>query len=825
MVDDILPIDAILPDVVQMLVRAGRAVLQAPPGAGKTTRVPLALLQSGHIQGRIVMLEPRRLAARASATRMAESLGEAPGGQIGYRMRGETVVSSATRIEVVTEGILTRMLQSDPALEGVGAVIFDEFHERSLNADLGLALVLEARAALRPDLAVLVMSATLDAAPVAALMEDAPILTAQGRSYEVDTRYLPQPMAKGLRFEAGMAALIRQALEESEGDVLAFVPGEGEIRRLRVLLDGLGTEVQALYGAMPFALQQAVLRPTAQRRVVLATAIAETSLTIPGIRVVVDGGLARRARFDPDTGMSSLITERASRAEAEQRRGRAGRVAPGVCWRLWARAEEGAMPGFAPPEIARADLAGLALEMALWGGDAGLRFLTPPPKAALGAARRLLHDLGALDEPPQSARPAQTREGAIEPPVGRITDHGRAMAALPLHPRLAHMGLVAGQSAAPLAALLAERDPLRDAPPDLERRLACIAGKPEATADLPTLARIREEARRLHRVLPKARSRLSAAQMVALAYPDRIGLRRGGDAPAWTLSGGRGAQMAPGLPLSGARLIVATDLDGEGANARIRQAIALPEPEMRHLFARQIVQDTICIWSRRDGRVMARRQDRFGALVLTDSPWPDVPPEAIATAALEGIKAEGLPWSQTARRLQARVEEARLAGEDLPAMDDDILMNEAEAWLLPYLGGLRSRADLRGVDLVAPLRARLGHAGATRLEALYPAQFTTPLGRGIAIDYTADTPTIEARIQEFFGVAVHPTVGPTRTALRIVLLSPAAKPVQVTTDLPGFWRTSYGDVRKDMRGRYPRHPWPENPAEAAPTTRTKPRGT
>jgi ATP-dependent helicase HrpB len=808
MAHDALPIDPILPDLIEALRQSGRAVLQAPPGAGKTTRVPLALLAAGIAPGRIVMLEPRRLAARGAAQRMAETLGEVPGGRVGYRMRGETVVSGATRIEVVTEGILTRMIQSDPGLTGIGAIVFDEFHERSLNADLGLALVLEARAALRPDLVVLVMSATLDAAPVAAMMDDAPILTTTGRSHPVETRHLPQPLARGMRLEAAMAALIRQALAESEGDVLAFLPGEAEIRRTRALLADAPAEVSELFGAMPFSRQQAVLREGDGRRVVLATAIAETSLTIPGIRVVVDAGLARRARFDPGTGMDRLVTERASRAEADQRRGRAGRVAPGVCWRLWARAEEGSMPAFAPPEIARADLAGLALDLAQWGGEAGLCFLTPPPPPALAAARALLGDLGALDH------------------AGRITEHGRAMAALPLHPRLAHMGLIAGRRAAPLAALLADRDPMRDAPPDLQRRLDALEGSAPPDADPATLNRIRDEARRLHRLLPAADPGLSAAQMAALAYPDRIGgRRRTGEAPRWTLSGGRGAEMAPGLPLSEAGLIVATDLDGDGANARIRQAAAITEDEVRALFATRIARADVCEWSRRDGRVLARRQERLGALVLSDAPWPDPPPEALARAALEGLRAEGLPWTPASTRLRARVDEARAAGAALPAMDDATLLAEAEGWLLPHLAGLRNRADLRGLDLQAALRARLGHAGTTLLEALYPAQIRTPLGRALVIDYAAETPTIEARLQELFGLATHPTVGPGKVALRIVLLSPGGKPVQVTTDLPGFWRTSYADVRKEMRGRYPRHPWPENPLEADPTTRAKPRGT
>ncbi|WP_313534412.1 ATP-dependent helicase HrpB, partial [Haematobacter sp.] len=439
-----LPIDAVLPALAEAVTTAGRAVLQAPPGAGKTTRVPLALLSQ--VTGRIVMLEPRRLAARAAAERMAETLGEAVGGTVGYRIRGESRTGSTTRIEVVTEGILTRMIQSDPELSGVGAVIFDEFHERSLNADLGLALTWEARSALRPDLIVIVMSATLDAAPVARLLEDAPLVTSEGRAFPVETRWLAAPLLAGTRLANATAALVTQAAAETEGDILVFLPGEGEIRQVAALLDIPGATVRPLYGALPFAEQRAAIAPSTQgRKIVLSTAIAETSLTIEGVRVVVDAGRARRARFDPGSGMSRLVTERVTRAEAEQRRGRAGRVAPGVCYRLWAKGEEGALPAFPPPEMETADLAPLAMELALWGAPdgGGLAFPTPPPAPALAEARALLQDLGALDD------------------AGRVTEHGRQLAPIPLHPRLGHMLRLAGRQAAPLAALMAARDPLR----------------------------------------------------------------------------------------------------------------------------------------------------------------------------------------------------------------------------------------------------------------------------------------------------------------------------------------------------------------------------
>ena len=805
-----LPIDDALPALRAALAARGVAVLQAPPGAGKTTRVPLDILAAGRVTGRILMLEPRRLAARAAAERMAETLGEAVGQTVGYRMRGEAKVTAATRIEVVTEGILTRMIQSDPSLDGIGAVIFDEFHERSLNADLGLALCLEIRAALRDDLILLVMSATLDAAPVARLMGDAPMVTSEGRAFPVETRWLPRAPDASLRYEAAMANLIQQAWEETaDGGILCFLPGEGEIRRVEAALTPrlpAGMVIRPLFGAMDFAAQRAALAPVAGRKVVLATSIAETSLTIPDIRVVVDGGRARRARFDAPSGMSRLVTERVTRAEAEQRRGRAGRVAAGVCYRLWTKGEEGGLAAFPPAEIEAADLTPLALELALWGG-AYLPFLTPPHPGVLAEAQALLADLGALD-------------GA-----GRITDHGKRLAGLPLHPRLGHMLAVAGPVAAPLAALLAERDPLRGDPPDLVARIKAI-DCPPLQAHRPTIDRIREEAKRLSRAVQKGeRDDLSPAQMAALAYPDRIGLRRKGDAPRWVLSGGKGAAMAAGLPLSGARLIVATDLDGDLREAAIRQAVAISEAELRALFADRILWHDLCEWSRREGRVLARRQERLGALVLDDRIWPDAPPEAMARAALDGIRQLGLPWTAAARRLRARVELARGGGTDFPDMTDPALMSTLEDWLLPHLGKTRTEADLRALDTTNALRAMLDWDRTQRLDTLVPAHFDTPLGRHVPIDYDGEAPAIEVRLQEMFGVTRHPVVGAARLPLRITLLSPGQRPVQVTMDLPRFWATSYADVRKDMRGQYPRHPWPEDPTVAEPTLRAKPRGT
>ncbi len=821
---DALPIDDVLPALRAALATHRMAVLQAPPGAGKTTRVPLDMLAHagalGLTTGRILMLEPRRLAARGAAERMADTLGEAVGQTVGYRMRGETAVSAKTRIEVVTEGILTRMIQSDPSLDGVACVIFDEFHERSLNADLGLALALEVRGAIRPDLMILVMSATLDAAPVAAMMGDAPVITSQGRAYPVHTRWLPRPLDPKLRLEAAVATLILQAIEDSRvlgGGLLVFLPGEGEIRRVEGLLAGRlppDCVIRPLFGAMDFAAQRSALAPVAGRKIVLATAIAETSLTLPDITVVVDAGRARRARFDPNTGMARLVTERVTKAEAEQRRGRAGRVAAGLCYRMWTRGEDGGLAAYPPAEIETTDLTGLALELGLWGAGS-LAFLTPPNPGALAEARSLLSSLGALKD-------------------GRITPHGQQLAALPLHPRLGHMLIRSGgqAQAVTLAALLAERDPLQGAPSDLALRMSAIADPRKFEADhpytvsRPVVDRIRAEAKRLTRAVQgKSVGPLSLAQLAALAYPDRIGLRRKGDAPRWVLSGGAGAAMAPGLPLSHARLIVATDLDGDPREATVRQAVQISEADLRALYAGDIQWQSVCNWSRREGRVLTRQQECYGALTLADRAWPDAPPDAIARAALDGLRLIGLPWSAAARRLRARVELARAGSKDWPDCSDEGLLSADEDWLLPHLTGLKTEAQLRALDLTDALKARLSWAQTAELDRLVPAHFETPLGRRVAIDYDGDFPGIELRLQELFGVTLHPTVGTNRLPLRITLLSPGQRSVQVTTDIPGFWANSYADVRRDMRGQYPRHPWPEDPTQAEPTLRAKPRGT
>ena len=812
-----LPIEPILPALGRALREAGRAVLQAPPGAGKTTRVPLYLLETG-IEGRILMLEPRRVAARAAAERLAESLGERTGGRVGYRIRGESVPGS--RIEVITEGILTRMLQSDPDLPGVGCVIFDEFHERGLQADLGLALTLEVRAALRPDLRLVVMSATLDAAPVAALMDDAPILTAEGRAHPVETRWLDRPAAtgrgQGARLEDAAADLTLAALAETQGGVLVFLPGQAEIARTAArLAPRLPPDVvlQPLHGGLPFAAQRAALAPLDRgRKLVLATAIAETSLTIPDVRVVVDAGRARRARFDPGSGMTRLVTERVTRAEAEQRRGRAGRVAPGWCYRLWTRGEEGGLEPFPPPEIASADLTGLTLDLALWGAASpdALAFLTPPPAPAFAEARALLADLGALD------------------PAGRITDHGRRLASLPVHPRLGHMLLEAaargaGRLAADLAALLEARDPLRGRGADLTLRLAALRDPAAAVAP------IRVEAKRLRALAAAGRGAgLAPGAALSLAYPDRIAQRRPGPEPRYRLSGGKGARLPSDDPLAVAPLLVAADLDGDPREATIRLALPIAESDLRALHAHRLHAETVCEWSRRDRAVVARERLMLGAIALEDRPWRDAPPDAVAAALAAGIRDLGLdalPWTAAARRFAARVEWLRAHGApELPDFSPDALAAGLEHWLGPFLAGMTRAADLARLDLLVALQTRLDHTARQRLDRLAPATIAAPTGTTLPIDYAGAAPSVSVRLQEMFGLTAHPTLGPDRIPLVIELLSPARRPVQTTADLPGFWASSYADVRRDLRGRYPKHPWPEDPAAADPTRRAKPRG-
>ncbi|KAB7616169.1 ATP-dependent helicase HrpB [Amylibacter sp. SFDW26] len=821
----VLPIEAALPDLLAALQSDNQAVLQAPPGAGKTTRIPLFLLEQSLFDRKILMLEPRRLAARAAAERMADILGEPVGKTVGYRMRGDNKSSANTKIEVVTEGILTRMIQSNPELPDISCVIFDEFHERSLQADLGLALSLEIRSALREDLCIIAMSATLDAAPVAKLMGDAPIVTSMGKSYPVEQRFLSRPWAqqgrKGPRLEDATASLIKTAISETEGGVLVFLPGAGEINRVQQLLgNSLGSDVavKPLYGAMPFKDQRAAIEPPKSgRKVVLATSIAETSLTIPDIRVVVDAGRARRAQFDGNSGMSRLVTQRVTKAEATQREGRAGRVAEGVCYKLWTKGENGGMAAFPEPEIRSTDLTGLVLELALWGTNdpTEMAFLSPPRENDFATAQNLLHMLGALDDD------------------GRITDYGRKLATQPTHARLAHVLMQAGSGADLLAALLEARDPLvrenRQFPSDLTLRWEALRDMGKFHAERPykanriTIDAIKKEAKRLK---PQGGKSLSLGAMCALAYPDRIGLRRKGDAPRYLLSGGKGAVFELGDSLANQRMIVATDLDGDAKEARIRLAVALPEEDFTKLYGGQIEDRKLCIWNKRDRRVDARIQKCFQALVLEDHNWKDCPADELAAGMVEGVRDLGLsilPMSKAATLYRARVQWLADKGADVPNLSDETLLDTLETWLQPHLSGMKKPDDLKHLDMTMIIKGCLSWEEQQRVDQLAPAAIKAPTGTTLAIDYSGEQPSVSVRLQELFGLTQHPCVGPDRLPLLINLLSPAQRPVQMTADLPNFWKTSYGDVRKDMRGRYPKHPWPEDPTVAEPTRRVKPR--
>ena len=842
-----LSIDEVLPELRRVLRECSSAVLMAPPGAGKSTVVPLVLLDEGWAAGkRILMLEPRRLAARAVALRMAETLGEAVGRTVGYRMRLDTRVSRDTRVEVVTEGVLTRMLQSDPALEGVAAVLFDEYHERSLQADLGLALTLDARESVAPELKILVMSATLEGAAVSRLLGDAPVVTAHGRAFPVTTRYAGKGMPPLPEMGAGRgtqespealtARIVRLALEEEQGDVLVFLPGAREIHRVRALLEGSATAASSgagrpqllpLYGELSSEEQDAALTPArpGSRRVVLATNIAETSLTIPGVRVVVDSGLVRRLRFDPATGMSRLETERISRASAEQRQGRAGRMEPGVCYRAWSEGAQRSLAPFSPAEIVEADLTPLALELAGWGvrDAAALKWLDPPPAAMLASARDLLERLGALDA------------------GGRITPHGREMTRLGVHPRLAHMLLRARRTgslalAADLAALLSERDLLRgttgarDA--DIRGRIEALRGESESVGmDRAALHRARRSARDLLRQVgaaadsnpSEAASGGSAGGLLALAFPDRIGRRRPGGEGRFTLANGRGAHFAEPQALSRQELIVAVDLDDRERDARIRLAAPVSREDIDEHMASRLVRADSVEWNAREQAVLARRVLRLDSLVLEESALPEVPREEALAAMLEGIRQlgiESLPWSREARNLQARLAFVRRLGGDFerwPDLADTALAGSVGDWLAPWLDGITRRDHLARIPLLDALLARLSWDQRRELDALAPTHLVVPSGSRIRIDYTDESaPAVSVRLQEVYGLGATPRIGGGRVPVIFKLLSPAQRPVQVTRDLASFWRGSYAEVRKDMRGRYPKHYWPENPLEADP---------
>jgi ATP-dependent helicase HrpB len=810
-----LPVEEILPALRTALEDRTSAVLVAPPGAGKTTLVPLRLLDAAWLGGgKIVMLEPRRLAARAAAQRMAMTLGEKVGETVGYRVRMQSKVSARTRIEVVTEGVFSRMILSDPTLEGVGAVIFDEFHERSLDADLGLALARDAQGVLRDDLRILVMSATLDGAAVARLLDDAPVIESQGRAYPVDTRYLGRD--ERLRLEERAARAVERALAEETGSVLVFLPGQGEILRTAELLNERlrrpDVRIAPLYGALDPAQQDAAIDPAppGQRKVVLATSIAETSLTIQGVRVVVDCGLARVPRFDPASGLTRLATVRVSRAAADQRRGRAGRTEPGVAYRLWDEAETRALPAFADPEILDADLAGLALDLARWGArdPADLAFLDPPPAAAFTEARALLLRLEALDAD------------------GVLTAHGEALSGFPLSPRLAHMVLKAagtGQSAraALIAALVTERG-LGGRDADLRHRLE-------------GLQRDRSPRARDAKALAERWASLAGRQgrdgalddglLLAFAYPERIAKARGGNGE-FQLVSGRGAFVEPTDALAREKWLAIAELGGGDRRDRILLAAPLDEAELTAAFAGQMETD-YRLEESGGGKLRAKRLTRLGRLTVREEIDETPDPAVIAAALADRARAEGLgklPWGEAIRSFRQRVMFLRGLGENLPDVSDAALLQQLDDWLVPLLPGLRSLSALKPDSLDGAVRSLVPWDVQRRVESQAPTRWTAPTGNSFAIDYAAEGgPRVDVRVQEVFGLAEHPTVG--GVPLTLSLLSPAHRPIQTTKDLPGFWKGSWKDVRSDMRGRYPKHVWPEDPANAAPTARAKPRGT
>jgi ATP-dependent helicase HrpB len=815
-----LPIDSVLPQLQHALQHNRSAVLQAPPGAGKTTRVPLALLSAPWLEGRkIVMLEPRRLAARAAARFMSAQLGDPVGRTVGYRMRLDSRVSSETRIEVVTEGVLSRLLQDDPSLERYACVIFDEFHERSLQADLGLALTLEVQEAMRDDLRILVMSATLDAAPVARLLGDAPLIRSEGRSYPVEVRYLPPQRVPP---EQHLAETIHQALRQESGSILVFLPGGAEIRRLaRMLHPRLppNTFIAPLLGELDLEAQDAAIAPapSGQRKIVLATAIAETSLTIEGVRIVVDAGLSRRAAFDPVSGLSRLIRERASQAAAEQRKGRAGRLDAGVCYRLWSQEEHARLAAFSTPEILDADLSGLVLELAQWGAltPDTLTWLNPPPAPAWSQARTLLQQLQALG------------------PDGRISEHGRTLRSLPLHPRLAHMlvrgrALGWGRLAAELAALLSERDLLNDTrEADMDLRVAALRGR-NSPISHNRLLRARDNARRLQtgKADPSQPETADAiGTLLGYAYPERIAQRRG-DTSRFLLANGRGAFLNEQDPLRAAPFIVAAELDGDPRNARIFLAAEISQIAIEQHFGQDIEKRETIAWDEASAAVQARRQRCYGALILNDAMLPSPDPDRLAEALATGIRQSGLqalPWTHALRQWQARVMLSRqLMPESWPDVSEPALLETLEHWLMPFAQGLSRLSPLNTASLEQALNLLLDHDQQRRLATEAPTHCTVPSGSRIAIDYLAgDTPVLPVKLQEMFGQLDTPRIANGRMPLTLHLLSPAQRPVQVTQDLAGFWRGAYADVRKELRGRYPRHPWPEDPLTAPPARGVK----
>ncbi|NEV61193.1 ATP-dependent helicase HrpB [Thiorhodococcus minor] len=820
-----LPIDPVL-DPLRAALRKGHALLQAPTGSGKSTKVPLALMDADWLAGqRILMLEPRRPAARMTAARMASLLGEPLGERVGYQVRFERRAGPRTRIEVITEGILTRRLQRDPGLEGVGLVIFDEFHERNLQSDLGLALTLDVARSLRPELRLLVMSATLDAEPVAALLGGAEIIRGEGRSFPVEVRYADRAPDRDI-VQSALAG-VRRALAEETGDVLVFLPGTGEINRcverLRASVDETA-EILPLHGSLPSAEQDQALLPGdgSRRRVIVATDIAETSVTIQGIRVVVDTGLTRKPRFDPGSGLTRLVTEAVPRASAEQRAGRGGRLGPGVCYRLWTPAQEHGRPEHRTAEILQSDLAPLALELALWGvkDPTDLAWLDPPPAPAWSQALDLLRTLGALDE------------------TGAITRLGRAMAELPVHPRLAVMLLSASaadrQTAADLCALISERDPFltapdRSRPADLGLRLHALeASRAKQTPrdmDRNRLAAVGRASAQLTRLVERAEAQASNPErspgaLLARAYPDRVAQRRAGADDRYLLASGGGAILPRDDALAIHPYLVVPELDAKGRDGRIHLALPLEPSEIETLFDTRITQAREVAWEPEREAVACREVSRLGAITLASKPVPLQPDDDATALLLERIREQpdrAFNWSAAARQLQARVALMRQhdPSGDWPDLSGSALLATLVVWLAPWLDGKTRLSDVRQLDLAALLTARLGWDQQQRLDQETPTSFVTPADNKRPIDYsTGDIPVLAAPLQEFFGLQDTPRVCMDRVPVLLHLLSPARRPMQVTQDLAGFWARGYTEVRKELRGRYPKHHWPEDPTEA-----------
>jgi len=815
-----LPIDAVLGDLTQTLARTNTAVLVAPPGAGKTTRVPLALLDAPWVgAGKIIVLEPRRIAARAAAERMAQTLGERVGESVGYRVRFGSKISRKTQIEVVTEGIFTRQILDDPELKGVAAVLFDEFHERSLDADLGLALARDAQSGLREDLRILVMSATLDGARVAKLLGDAPVVESEGRAYPVETRYLGRKMDAPI--ERQMADAIASALRADGGSVLAFLPGAAEIRRTQTFLNERvsdpNIEIVPLFGALDAAVQDRAISPAPKgmRKVVLATSIAETSLTIEGVRIVVDSGLARVPRYEPDIALTRLETVRASRAAVDQRRGRAGRTEPGVCYRLWDEPQTVSFEAFTRPEILSADLSSLVLDLAHWGvsDPATLAFLDSPPPVALKEASMLLRELDALDVD------------------GRITAEGQALRMLALPPRLARMivdanRLGCGEAAARIAAILTERGLGGDGV-DLDARLENFARDRSPRGQSARQLAQRWVAQAFSPSSQGGGEHISTGAILALAFPDRVARNRG--KASFTLANGRGANVDPASALARAPYIAVAELTGTAASGRILLAAPITQDEIEARFADHITVEDETGFDKSAMALRARRRKRLHAITLSEQNLPVAASEQAAQILADGLAAnlDRLPWSKALKQWRDRVMFLRATVPDeWPDLSDAALAESRAAWLAPALMDKTSLSDISAGDLSDAVMALLPWDKRARLEREAPTHFTAPTGTSLPIDYEAEQgPTIAVRLQELFGLSVHPSIANGKLPLVLELLSPAHRPVQVTRDLPGFWRGSYAAVRADLRGRYPRHPWPEDPASAEPTRRVKPRGT